>query len=149
MPIGRPSGYTKTIADLICAGIAGGQPLRTVCAGEDMPAMSTIFKWLGKHKEFSDKYAQACTERAEWLAEDLIEIADNGSNDWMANNDPENPGYRTNGEHIQRSRLRVDTRKWLASKMYPKKYGDKVETTLRGDPTAPIALVLNGSDVNG
>ena len=60
-------------------------------------------------------------------ADEKVEIADNASNDWMEREDSDNPGFTLNGEHIQRSRLRIDTRKWLLSKLVPKKFGDKCD----------------------
>jgi hypothetical protein len=97
-----------------------------------MPCVTTVFSWLRKYPEFLKQYETAKEESADLHAEDMLDIADNGSNDWMAANDPENAGYRSNGEHIQRSRLRVDTRKWIASKLKPKKYGDRVQAELTG-----------------
>lgn len=93
-----------------------------------MPGLSTIFRWLGDeaHEAFREQYAKARESRADALVEDILEIADDSRNDWVEINDPENPGYRVNGEAIQRSRLRVDTRKWVASKMLPKVYGEKL-----------------------
>lgn len=79
------------------------------------------------------------------MAEDIIEISDEGSNDWMAANDPENAGYRANGEHIARSRLRVDTRKWIMSKLAPKKYGEKLE--IAGDQESPLVKRLDEIEV--
>ena len=73
--------------------------------------------------------------QADALAEETLEIADDGKNDWMLDNDPDNPGYKLNGEHVQRSRLRVDARKWFASKVAPKKYGEKVEQTVTATGT--------------
>lgn len=122
---GRPSSYSQEIADAICERLADGVSLRTVCLAEDMPAKSTVFKWLREIPGFSDQYAKAKEESADALVEDLLDIADNGSNDWIATNDPNNPGYKQNGEAINRSRLRVDTRKWIASKLKAKKYGEK------------------------
>ena len=61
------------------------------------------------------------------MADELIEISDNGKNDWMLRNGKDEPGYEANGEHLQRSRLRVDTRKWMLSKALPKIYGDKTQ----------------------
>lgn len=61
------------------------------------------------------------------MVDDMLDIADDARNDYMAANDPDNPGYKLNGEHINRSRLRVDARKWIAAKLKPKKYGEKVE----------------------
>lgn len=125
MPAGRPTSYTPELADKICAEIASGHSIRTICSDESMPCVATIFNWLRVHAEFLAQYEKSKEEQADALAEEMLDIADNGSNDWMVANDEENAGYRANGEQIQRSRLRVDTRKWIASKLKPKKYGDK------------------------
>ena len=70
------------------------------------------------------------------------DIADNGENDYMKRSGKDQePGYVVNGEAIQRSRLRVDARKWLLSKLAPKKYGDKIETTLQGPDGGAIQVV--------
>lgn len=89
-----------------------------------MPAKSTVFKWLAGNKGFADQYARAREVQAETMAEDILSIADDGSNDTYKD-DEGHP--RTDQDVIARSRLRVDARKWLASKLLPKKYGDKVE----------------------
>jgi hypothetical protein len=92
-----------------------------------MPAIGTFFRWLQEKPEFKERYARAKEEGCDALFEELMEIADDGKNDWMETNDPDNPGYRFNGEHYQRSRLRVDTRKWALSKLKPKRYGERME----------------------
>lgn len=125
MPAGRPTNYNQDIATRICAEIITGKSLRTICRADDMPDASTIFQWIQRYEEFAKQYALACEERSEALVEEMLDIADDGSNDWMNDNDPDDPGYRVNGEAIQRSRLRVDTRKWYASKVKPKKYGER------------------------
>lgn len=125
--MGRPSDYSPLLADEICSQLAEGVSLRSVCKAEGMPDKSTVFRWLRLYPEFRDQYTRAKEESADALVEEILDIADNGSNDWMADNDKDNPGYKTNGEAINRSRLRVDTRKWIASKMKPKKYGEKIE----------------------
>jgi hypothetical protein len=126
MAAGRPTDYNQEIAARICGLLAQGQSLRTVCKPDDMPSTSTIFLWIQKHKEFSEQYARAKEESADALSDEILDISDNSSNDWMESNDPDNTGYKLNGEAIQRARLRVDTRKWLASKLKPKKYGERV-----------------------
>lgn len=131
-PVGRPCGYTAELADQICAELAEGKSLRSICKAESMPCVTTVFSWMRKHPEFLKQYARAKEESADYLAEETLEIADDGTNDWITTNDPENPGYRANGEHIARSRLRVDTRKWIASKLKPKKYGDKLDIAHSG-----------------
>jgi len=90
-----------------------------------------------------DMYARARKARAEKLAEDIIQISDDGTNDYMEklNQKGEFVGYTVNGENIQRSKLRVDTRKWAASKMFPEKFGDKL--ALGGDPEAPPIMVAH------
>jgi len=96
--------------------------------------MSTVFKWLREKPEFSQQYARAKEESADALFEELLEIADDGTNDWMErqNAEGENIGWQLNGEHVQRSRLRLDTRKWALSKLKPKKYGDRIHTEHSG-----------------
>jgi len=104
-----------------------------------MPSVDTVFRWFSAHPEFCEQYARAIASRADTLVEESLEIADDGRNDWMERNDPNNPGYLANGEHIQRSKLRVDTRRWFASKLAPKKYGDRLQ--LAGDPDAPLVNI--------
>ena len=143
----RPSEYTQEKADEICALLAEGTSLRTVCKADDMPSLSTVFKWLREIKTFSHQYARAKEESADALLEETMEIADDGSNDWMEKNDEKNPGYDFNGEHFQRSRLRVDVRKWAMSKLKPKKYGEKLDLTTDGEklPTPLLNAVFNNN----
>lgn len=135
-PGGRPTDYTPEIAEVVCQRIAEGESVRGICADEDMPSVRTFFRWVGKYEEFRQQYAIAREQQMESFADEILDISDNGTNDYMSNNDPENPGYKFNGEHYQRARLRVDTRKWLMSKMAPKKYGDKLQVA--GDGGGPI-----------
>jgi hypothetical protein len=92
-----------------------------------MPGKATVFRWLGANEEFRDQYARAREAQAEALADEIIDIADDGHNDWMERNQGDAAGWVQNGEAMQRSRLRVDARKWVASKLLPKKYGDKLD----------------------
>lgn len=137
---GRPSSFTPELADRICAELSEGRSLRTVCKAEDMPAVSTVFNWLRTKPEFLEQYTRAKEEAADALADEIQDIADDGTNDWMErlDKDSQGAGYVLNGEHVQRSRLRVEARKWIASKLKPKKYGDKLE--LAGDPKAPLTV---------
>lgn len=132
---GRPSRYTNKLADKICKMIAEGQSVRSICAKKDMISMQTFFRWLRKNEKFREQYARACEERSYMHAEEIIEIADDATNDYMEQHDEsdELTGYKLNGENIQRSRLRIDTRKWLMSKLNPKVYGDKLDMTTNGN----------------
>lgn len=120
--LGRPTIYSDKIASEIVERMADGQSLRSICADAHMPARSTVIRWLTVNEDFSAQYAKAREEQAEALFEDLLDIADgkNGSED------------------VQRDRLRVDTRKWIASKIVPKKYGDKLTTEHTGEGGGPI-----------
>jgi len=137
---GRPSDYTQEIADTICLLIAEGQSLRKICTDESMPDKSTVFRWIARNCTFRDQYAQAKDQGAMVWAEEILDIADDGANDYMELLDESGDvkGYRLNGEHVQRSKLRVDSRKWLLSKLMPKKYGDKVQQELSGPGGGPI-----------
>lgn len=126
--MGRPDDYTPETAAMVCAYMMEGETLLTISKREGMPSKSAVLRWLPKYPEFRDHYARASEVRAGIFIEESIDIVDDGSNDWMEINSPTNVGWRENGEAIQRSKLRVDFRKWMATKLLPKMYGDK--TTL-------------------
>ena len=127
--VGRPTDYNPKIAELICDRVASHDMglRRLTDMYDDMPDKVTINIWRRKHPEFRSQYALAKAEQLEFCMEDLLEIADDATNDWMEKYDSETDciGWRINGEHIQRSRVRIDTRKWIASKLAPKIYGNE------------------------
>ncbi len=130
--MGGITTYTAEMAGRICERLTYGESLREICRGPEMPAASTVFKWLSEQEDFSEQYAKAKEAGIVALAEDILDIADNGTNDWIERNGDEKDkeSYQYNGEAIQRSKLRVDARKWILSKLAPKKYGDRVQTDL-------------------
>lgn len=122
--VGRPTIYSQELADEICRQIATSSiSLRTLCAKEGMPDVSTILRWRNTNKEFCEQYARAKEEQADFMAEEMLEIADDGSNDTLMTE----KGEIENKEWTNRSKLRVETRKWLASKLKPKKYSEKLQ----------------------
>lgn len=135
--MGRPSEFRQETADAICERLAEGESLRSICLDEEMPASSTVFKWLAANEAFAEQYGRAREAQADTLFDEILDIADDGSNDWMVQNtkDGEALGWRENGEALRRSALRVDARKWMAGKLRPKKYGDKVMTEHSGSLT--------------
>lgn len=148
MPGGRPTDYNHQVADAICERLCDGESLRSICQDEDMPTRSTVLRWVGLHEEFSAQYAEARKVQADSLFDDILTIADDGRNDWMKKNDPENEGYVFNGEHYQRARLRLDARKWMAGKLRPKQYGEKQSvdhTNSDGSLGAFLAAVATGT----
>ncbi len=143
---GRPEIYTQELADKVCQRIAEGYSMRTVCVPDDMPAISTLFKWIREKPEFSQQYAKATEERTEAMSEDILDIADDGSNDLMTIQKGSQTYEVENREVTNRSRLRVDTRKWLMSKMKPKKYGDKVDVTSDGKAIKGNSIIFKSFD---
>lgn len=144
MPAGRPSIYTEELATKICSRIASGESLRAICREAEMPDITTVMDWRLRDREgFAQQYAQAREIQAEVFGDEILSIVDDGSNDWMEihhGDDGEEVGWRVNGEHIQRSRLRFDARRWWISKVLPKQYGDK--TTLSNDPDSPLSIAV-------
>jgi hypothetical protein len=129
--MGRPSLYSEELVDTICDRLIEGESLRSICRDESMPGKRTIFDWLVLHDAFRTKYARAREIQSELKFDELQEIADDGTNDWMEKRDRENAviGWQVNGEHVKRSELRVATLKWRLAKLQPKKYGEKVDLT--------------------
>ena len=89
-----------------------------------MPARSTIFGWLEEHQEFAKRYSLARRIQIEDLLEEILEIADDSSNDWIERQGPDGKKYRVfNRDALRRSKLRIGAREWLISKLMPKKFG--------------------------
>jgi hypothetical protein len=117
--------FTPEVGDRFCQKVATSkQSLRTICAMDGMPSVTTILRWLRERPDFREEYRIAKQEQAELMVEEILEIADDGSNDTRTD---EKGREIVCTDVLQRSKLRVDARKWLASKLLPKKYGDKVE----------------------
>lgn len=129
----RPSLYTEELADKICHQIAtSSKGLHSICKADDMPSTVTVYSWLKdeNHKEFLNKYVRAREDQADFLADEILQIADDSSKDTIEH---EKFGEIENKEWVNRSKLRVDARKWVASKLKPKKYGDKMDLTTDGE----------------
>lgn len=152
---GRPSTYTDELGDLICSLMSDGESLRKICQLPDMPTTSTVFLWLSKgdrgveeYIKFSDQYREAIDRRTEYWAEETIDISDDSDADYIFTDD----GKRvTNSEAIARSRLRVDTRKWLMGKLKSKKYGEKqaiesINTNSNINANVEVQLPLTQAD---
>lgn len=141
--MGRQSSYTPELALTVCTYIAEGLSLRDIQAIDGMPTKTTIMRWLQAFPEFRDQYARACELRTEAHADEILAIADDGSNDWMEKKFGDEVKWVENGEAIRRSQLRIDARKWLMSKLAPKKYGDKVLNEHSG-PNGGAITIMTG-----
>jgi hypothetical protein len=132
---GRPTVYSDEIVFTICTRLSHGESLRQICKDEDMPGMSTIIDWLNDplKENFHKQYERARALQAEIMFDEIIEISDDSTNDWVDREVGKDRIIRsTDHEHVQRSKLRVDSRKWYLSKVLPKKYGEKLDVTSGG-----------------
>lgn len=130
--LGRPTKYTDALADHICDRISNGESLAAICRDESMPNPSTIYRWLVADETFCNMYTRAREEQAETLADQIIQISDTC-------------------DDVQRGRLQVDARKWVAAKLKPRKYGDKIDLTSTDGTMSPprvIEIVPAGADRN-
>lgn len=115
----RPSTYTAEVAALICDRIMDGESLRTICAADDMPNKSTVFRWLDETPEFATRYARAREAQGDEMDGMILEVA-----------------KACTPETAAADRVKIDAFKWRASKLAPKRYGEKMQ--LAGDPDAPL-----------
>jgi hypothetical protein len=130
MKLGRPTKYDEKLADKICEMIAtSNKSLASICQAEGMPSRATIYNWLKDNQLFLDKYTRAKEDQADFLAEEMIKIADE-----EMKTEVETEGEYltiTRQDNVQRSRLMIETRKWLAMKLKPKKYGEKLDVEVQ------------------
>lgn len=125
--------YTVELAVKICDLISESQVgLKTLCKQNDwMPSSSTVKKWIRQDRKenesdnegFATLYARAKEEQADALVEEMLDIADNKTEDKIATE----YGESGNSVAVARDKLRIDTRKFIAAKLRPKKYGDKLD----------------------
>ena len=131
--------YTDELATTLCERIALGESVRRICADEGMPCQSSVYKWLEEHEAFAEQYTRARARQAEFMLDEIIEIADDTTQDTEYGD----AGPKPNSEWIARSRLKVDARKWAMSKLAPKKYGEKLDLTSGDKPLlAPTIQII-------
>lgn len=128
--IGRPSGYSQELAIEICEWISQGKSLKKYCESHPVTP-SMVYRWLLNFEEFREIYTRAREDQADSLADEIIDIADDSENDFIdagiGEKDDGTPIAKMfNSEHVQRSKLRVEARKWIAAKLKPRKYGDNL-----------------------
>lgn len=144
MAVGRPTDYCQEVVSTICERLVEGESLRAICRDPSMPGISTVFQWLSQYKEFQDQYARAREEQAETLAAEIIDIADEGEHKSLVAGDGETIVV-FDSTAVARNRLRVDARKWVASKLKPKVYGDRQAIQHTGAEDGPIKVDSSGN----
>jgi len=125
--MGRKSTYSEKVADQICERLAAGESLNAICKDEGFPAESTVRDWaLDDVQGFAAKYTRAREAQADFYAQQIVDIADEQGEVLREDGSKFDPD-------VNRDRLRIDARKWFASKVAPKKYGDKTDVTISGN----------------
>jgi hypothetical protein len=138
--MGRPSEFTEDKADAICERLADGESLRSICLDTGMPSQPAVFRWLAANETFRKQYAIAREAQADSLFDEMLDIADDTSLDTRKGKDGDE---QPNTEWITRSRLRVETRKWMAGKLRPKVYGDKIDVEHGGSVSVQIVRLAD------
>jgi len=125
--------YSEEIADEICLRLANGETLPSICRDAHMPAADAVRSWALDKPEFGERYQKARRMQHECYADEIVDIADDATNDWMTRRTKSGETVvLVNREHISRSTLRVDSRKWLLSKLNPGQYGDRTQLEFSG-----------------
>jgi hypothetical protein len=125
---GRPSSFTQEMAEHICERLAEGESLRSICRDDYFPRQSTVFRWLATNEGFREQYVRARETQADAIADEILDIADEA-------------------EDAAKARVQIDARKWLAGKLRPKVYGDKVSQEISGPNGGPQEVVFKLEEV--
>lgn len=128
-PMGRPSKYTEAVADKLIGALLEGQSMRQACEGEDMPHRSTVLRWMGDDEAFAAKCARAREMQADLMDDMILDAA-----------------KACTSETAAADRVKISAYQWRASKLAPKKYGDKVALVGGGPDDAPIRHAHELSD---
>lgn len=129
----RPSIYSDAIADTILSRLADGEPLTRICKDDGLPGLTTVYRWLESDESFRNKYARAREEQADTLADEIVRIADEAP-------PPDGETGKIDSAWVAWQRNRVEARKWTASKLKPKKYGDKLTNEHTGPDGGAVVI---------
>jgi len=151
--MGQHPSYTLEMGIRVCEAISESQMgIKKLCLENDwMPSATTIKKWVredAKENEtdkegFATLYARAKDEQADSLVEEMLDIADDKTKDTVSTEF----GESGNAVAVARARLQIDTRKFIAAKLKPKKYGDKLDLTSLGEKINQVPVILTKQDV--
>lgn len=146
--IGRPSIYSEELANEICVRLGLGESLRKICLDERIPSMATVMTWLSRKPEFLEQYTRAREIQAETQFDELIDIVDQHPDlAHVVGKDGELIEVKFDSSYVAWMKLRVDTRKWTAARMAPKKYGEQKTAEETNDLTVIDVNVRDMMDV--
>jgi hypothetical protein len=136
---GRPAKYFPDLAAAICRAVADGEPIRRACAAHGI-SWTTMYDWVHAHPEFADMLQRARIAATERIADEMLTISDDASNDFITYETRDgNVRLLPNHAAVQRDRLRCESRRWLMQKWNPQRYGgDAQRLELTGAGGGPI-----------
>jgi len=139
--MGRPTKYRDSVANAICIRLMIGESLNKICQLDSYPKKTTVYRWLIEKEDFREKYQRAREMQQEHYLDEIIEIADDSSQDYVETE----KGPTLDREHVQRSKLRIETRRWTMERLAPKKYGDKkaIDHTSSDESMSPKPLEIS------
>lgn len=141
--IGRPSTYTAEIAEEICEQMANGKGLRQICTTDDMPSRTTVLRWLESNADFRGQYARARESLMDFYSEEILKIAFDDSGDFFIEKDKKGRDVViADHARVQRARLKVDTLKWIMSKLAPRRYGNEPDAPPIEAPIVKITRTI-------
>ena len=146
--MGRPSLYSDALANDICTRLGLGQSLRKICLDEDMPSLRSVMSWLTTKPDFLQQYTRAREIQAETQFDELIDIVDQPPElARIVDKNGELIEVKFDSSYVAWMKLRVDTRKWTAARMAPKKYGEQKTAEETNDLTVIDVNVRDMMDV--
>lgn len=122
-PVGRPTTYDAKVGEEICWLLIEGKSLRKICERDDMPDRRTVINWMEAHPEFYAKYAKARRLQADLMDDLIIDTAES-----------------TNSDNANASRVKIAAYQWRASRLEPRRYGDKTAIIGGSEEDAPVQI---------
>jgi len=136
----RPAELTNEQTDELLACLTDGRSLLSICEGDEFPSYRTIMRRIQNDPSFKERHDLARRIQAERFVDEIVTIADDGRNDTYTDQDGKKV---VDYDNINRARLRVDARKWIAAKMLPAKYGDNNRPEVHVNNTVNNNLVMS------
>lgn len=137
--MGRKSTFTQEIADEILRRLSSGEPLAQICRDEEMPSVSSVYRWIEAVEEFAEGFARARAEGFDQIALDCLKIADEQEAGEIITDTPDGKTIKTE-DMLGHRKLRIETRLKLLAKWDPKRYGEKLE--LAGSKESPLTVEI-------
>jgi hypothetical protein len=146
--MGRPSKYSDEVAHEICTRLGLGDSLRKICRDDHMPSLGSVMNWLTTKPDFLQQYTRAREIQAETQFDELVDIVDQPPElNYVTDKNGELIEVKFDSTYVAWMKLRVDTRKWTAARMAPKKYGDHKAPEQKEDQTVIDVSVRDLMDV--